>query len=131
MPDESIQQGDVFRIKSASLGGVKHRCIVASSHSSDSVVVVLPITSWDDWKDESCIISKQDYSPLAHNSCIDYHNGEIVSIAAIQRGLVSREIQRCPNVSPELLAKVLNGVKDSRFLKFECLNLLHKQGLVD
>ncbi len=131
MPDGEICQGDVFSIGPAGLGSVEHHHIVASDHGADSVVVLLPISSWEDWKDESCIITRQDYPPLRHDSCIDYGYGRIVAIEALRRKLGSGQIRRCLGASPELLAKVLDCVKDTRFLPFRCLDLLHKQGLVD
>ena len=131
MSDDDIQQGNVFWIESSRGDGVEHRCMVASFHHSDSDVVLLPITTWEDWKDDSCLITKQDYAVLTHDSCIDYRFGEICPIEKIKLGLSSGSIKRCPNVSPDLLKKILTGASDSPFLPFGCLNMLNKQGLVD
>ncbi len=130
MPDGEIHHGNVFWIGSESLGGGKHRHIVASDHSRDSKVVLLPITTWEDWKDDSCIITRREYTPLRHDSCIDYRYGKIVPIETIKRGVASGNIKRCPNVPPELLTKVLACALDSQFLPSGCLDMLNKQGLV-
>ncbi len=131
MANDEIRQGDVFWIGPGGLGGPEHRYIVVSDHNKDSAVLLFPITSWEDWKDESCIITKQEYPPLRHDSCIDYSYGKTVGMEAMSRELASEQIRRCPSVSSDVLAKVLACAKDSPFLPFWCLDVLSKQGLVD
>ena len=132
MSEGEIQQGNVFLIADDRPSGVKHRHVVASDHNSDPSVVLLPIVTWENWVDDSCIITKQEYKPLAHDSCIDYRYGKVEPIAALQRQLTAGRIKRCPDVSSDVLAKILAGTKDSlRFLPSGCLDILSRQGLID
>ena len=130
--DAELRQGDVFWIGSSLWSSItKHRHVISSNQELDSAILLLPITTWDDGKDDSCIITKQDYAPLTHDSCIDYRYGKIQPTETIRNKLADGTITKCPPVSEEVLSRILEGAKESPFLPFDCLDMLSKQDLID
>ena len=126
-----LRLGDVVWKPPKSRLEVRHWHVVSSRPCiNPASVVLLPITSWDDWKDDSCLISSDEYSELRHDSCVDYRFAKIVHVQTLLDGCESGTIQKCPTVSDDLMQKILKGATETRELSQACLNILTVQDLL-
>ena len=126
-----IRLGDVFW-RQGHGEPVPHRYIVASDPKVDSrSLVLLPIVSWEDWKkDDSCIIKPNEYEPLKHLSCIEYRHAIVIPASVLLEGLNADRIARCPRASDDLIRRMHEGAKDTRFLSNQCLYILSSQEFI-
>jgi len=125
-------QGDVFWYRPDGANEVEHRVVICSDpHLAPDSVVAIPFTTWEEHKDDSCFVTPLDYQELPHDSCIDYRHAEIFNAADLDAALAAKRIRQCPAVSTDLLEKILDGARETRFLNSRCLNILTAQGLLD
>ncbi|MGB2823129.1 MAG: hypothetical protein WBF17_19245 [Phycisphaerae bacterium] len=128
----NLAQGDVFWYQPDDPREIEHRVVVCSDPDLDpSSIVVVPITTWDEGKDESCLVTPDEYGVLTHVSCLDYRYAEIFTAADLSSALASGSIRPCPAVSRRVLEKILAGALDTRFLNPRCLYILTAQNLLD
>ncbi|MBS3734156.1 MAG: hypothetical protein KGY99_04445 [Phycisphaerae bacterium] len=115
----------------ARLGGspVEHMYVVISRPEEDQIAVV-PLTTWEEWKDDSCYIEAGEYEELHHDSCVDYRHAPIVQVVKIEMAITKGVLRQSEPVSKSLLMRIWEGAADTRFLPRQCEDILSRQGLI-
>jgi hypothetical protein len=126
-----VQKGDTFLIPSPQEDECAHLHVVISDPEKEpDGVVLVPITTWESYKDESCLLQPGDHPFIKHASCVQYRDARIVPAARLARAIAGGQIRSREPVSSELLARILAGAGESRFLPAEHGNILARQGLI-
>jgi hypothetical protein len=129
----TLRPGDTLYIPRGTLGTAHdHFYVVASSPASDATaVVLLYITTFEDYKDDACLIQPSDCPDvdfITHLSCVDYREPLIVPLAIILQLLATKRI-RLRSAFPEaVLQKVYRGAAESRYAHPAAVTILDRQG---
>lgn len=124
--------GDTFIIPSLGEGGISYLCIVLSDPTRNrEKLVIVNFTRWDEGKDDSCVIEAEEHPWLKHTSCIDYRGLPFdLSAQDLEQRLEAGDFKGDQPVSKDLLAKILAGAADTRFMAMERQVILVEQGLI-
>lgn len=126
-----MKAGDTFRVTFATGRSLDdHIQIVASDPERDPHSVLLfNFTKWAPYKDQACVVKKEDHLDLRVESCVFYEKARTVSVQQIQMLAASGLVKWCRPLSPELLKRVWESVDDSR-IEIQHHTMLRAQGLV-
>ncbi|GMV83873.1 MAG: hypothetical protein AMXMBFR7_50570 [Planctomycetota bacterium] len=130
----ALAAGDTFFAPWPEKDAVEHLYFVISDPALDSHrVVVVPLMTWDKYKEQTCIIGKGEHPFVRHNSYIDYGSGcaREIDAATIERNLQSKVWPSHAAASPDLLKKIRDGAGKSDFLPLDLRDILEDQELVD
>lgn len=123
--------GDTFIIPDKRDGYVPHLWIVISDPSANpELVVLVSMTSFEEYKDCSCRIDAGEHPQAKHDSVIDYHSARMISAADLEAKSNDHKIRRREPVSEELLERILAGADTTQFIPNECHWILADQGLL-
>jgi hypothetical protein len=124
--------GDTFLIPDKH--GVNHLHIIVSDPGLDpSQIVLAPVTTWEDYKDDTCILEGDDLKStpfLAHNSCIDYQECLLTSDARLSLLASQGKIKPHKPVSLDLVRKIRSRAAEAKRIPNKCLMVLEAQNLV-
>lgn len=111
-----------------------HHYVVASSTAKNSSeVLLLCITTYDNYKDDFCVFGSADCGEanfVTHKSCIDYRRPIIVPLANIENLLSRRAAKRKPAIPHALLARIYQGATESIRVHPDVTRILDQQGLL-
>lgn len=108
-----------------------HLWMIISDPKRDSErLLIVNFTSWEEWKDQACVVNVNDHPYLRHRSCINYPGAKLVSLAQLHQLKDSGLLKLDAPLSAELLGRIRKAVADSK-MKMEYANLLLEQGVID
>jgi len=128
-----LRPGNTLYIPHGTLGTAQdHLYVVASSPGIDATnIVLLCVTTFDDYKDDSCLIQPSDCPDLdfiTHLSCIDYRDPLIVPLDTILKLLATKHIRSRSAIPEPLLQKIYRGAAESLFTDPAAAAILDSQG---
>lgn len=128
--------GDAFLFPSEK-ASLRHFFILISDPELDAgALVLVNLTTWDDedCANDSCILEPRDWPDvkfLKHMSYIEYGEARQMSLAALRHLVETDQVKRRKNVGPDLLARLLEGARETPHLKWKHRQVLEDQGLID
>ena len=127
-----ISLGDTFLLPGTRPDEGRHLFVVISDpvRSPDDVVLV-PLTTFEHYKDQSCILNVGDHPFVKHPTCIGYSDAQCSPVKKLGQLLESRDIRRRKPMCEDVLARILEGAAKTRMLPSKCDMILHGQGLID
>ena len=128
----AVAHGDTFWVPSDDDNSVEHLYIVISDPVKDADnVVMVPLTTLESWKDDSCVLHAGEHPNITHDSCIDYRRSQIVPARQIEQSLSEGRIRARQPASPTLLSRILLGASETRQLSGVADGILARQGLIE
>ncbi len=90
------------------------------------------LTTWEIYKDDSCILQLGDHPFVKHPTCVKYNGfSKTISVEQLELVISQKKLVQKERVSQEVLQKILKGACETKFLP-NCLWLvLNEQELVD
>ena len=126
-----MNAGDAFLIENKH--GIKHLHIIVSDpvQNSDCVYLVM-ISTFEERREDSCILTAGDHPRINHQSVVVYKKppAVITSVSMLSQLVASHTITPQPPVSDEVLAKIQEGCKVSRHIESRIETMLYQQGLL-
>lgn len=111
---------------------IEHLFFVISDPKLDRErVVVVPLMTWDEYKDQTCVLETGEHPFVRHRSYIDYGCGDLVKARNVERQLEQKEFRAHKPASAKLLARIREGAERSDFLALGLRDVLEEQELVD
>jgi hypothetical protein len=127
-----IQAGDAFFAPWPEPDAVTHLFFVISDSAQDrDRLVVVPLMTWDQYKDNTCTIEKGEHDFVRHRSYIDYRCAKMVAADFVEKQIKTRAFRKHSPASATLLAKIREGAAKSDFLALGLRDILEDQELVD
>ena len=123
-----MQAGDTFLLKAKAVEGGHPWILISDPHAG--LVVIVNITAWTAYKDQSCILEAGEDGIVKKRSIVSYRDATIVADAKLIELEKSGEIIVTSPVSRETLTKILSGCGITRFMKQGPYDLLDKLGLI-
>ena len=102
-----MQPGDTY--KSDPAQGIPHLHVVVIVPPAAAEVLVVNITTYNDEKDDTCIIQTGEHAFVRHKSCISYRNARVVSLAVLQNLINRGHLAVTDPVTKALLDRILAG----------------------
>lgn len=126
-----FRQGDAFRIPSSD-HDTKHLYIIISDPEINyEDIVIVPLTTREDWVEETCVLYDGDHPAIKHETCVDYRRAKILSAIELDDALRKQQIRKLAPISSETLERILSGAKETRSLPNRCDRVLSAQNLID
>jgi len=111
--------------------GGHYHIIISDPQAFPDRVVLVNLTTWEDYKDDTCVLESADDLPfLRHKSCIDYGRAKQVSAAALCTFLKEKRIHHRGHLPADILARVRQGAAESRHIPNRFLLILEEQGII-
>lgn len=127
-----LSAGDTFLIRDRH--GTEHLHIIVSDPQVDPHhIVLVPVTSWESHKDDTCILDENDIRGvpfLTHESCIDYQEALLTSEQRLADTVTAEKARRHRPVPMALVDKICSRAPESRRIPNKCLMTLETQDLV-
>ena len=126
--------GDAFLLK-ADLDPKRRKFyFIASDPGQDpDSILLLPISSWDKDKDQSCVLEVVECGECAfvkNKSYIAYEHAKMLSIQKLAQLLKDAKVTKTQNVGSYILTKARQGALASQDIARKHRLLLSKQGLL-
>ncbi|MFW5733352.1 MAG: hypothetical protein ACOCZU_09055 [Planctomycetota bacterium] len=95
-------------------------------------VLIVALTTWEDYKDDSCMLDTDDHPFISHLSCVAYDIlPHPVSLQQLESLMAEGLIKKREPLDQGVLAKMLDGAGESRFLPNIFHKILLEQNLID
>lgn len=124
-----MKAGDAFFIRGYE--DVDHLWIVISSPDVSPNVLIVHITTYEDYKEDACMLYDGDHARIHHDTCIAYEKARLISLEKLWELEADGKIEWQPPVSSEILQRIRNGAAESRRILLKYLQVLEDQGLIE
>lgn len=110
-----------------------HLCVILSDPARNpEQVLIVALTTWEDYKDDSCMLDTDDHPFISHLSCVAYDIlPHPVSLQQLESLMAEGLIKKREPLDQGVLAKMLDGAGESRFLPNIFHKILLEQNLID
>jgi hypothetical protein len=125
-----VNAGDTLKIVRPGTTYDSHLWMLISDPEADGAYVLVNFTSWREDKDQACVVDVGDHEYIRHKSCVNYKKCKILSADEVTTLLSLSNVTSDKPLSPSLLARIREGVMDSR-MPMEAADILSDQGLID
>ena len=124
-----MKAGDTFRLQRVA---DRHTWVILSDPEiDDQHVLFVSFTGYYPGMDPSCIVEVEEFSILDKRSCIYYEDIKEASVTALETLRIAGKLQKRTPVSPELLARIRDGVSLSRDIEVKYIDFLLNQGVIE
>ncbi len=123
-----MEAGDTFRLQ-----GVADRhtwVIISDPRLDDQHVLLVSFTGYVSGNDPSCIVEVEELPILDKRSCIYYEDVKTASVAALETLRIAGRLHTRTPVSPQLLARIRDGVSLTRDIEKKHIEFLLHQGVI-
>jgi len=128
----ALAAGDSFFAPWPEEDAVIHLFFVISSPEKDMKrVVVVPLMTWDEYKESTCTLEPGEHPFVRHKSYIDFGCAAKVDGDEIDKKIRSNEFRKHKPASVKLLKKIRDGAGKSEYLALGLRDILEDQDLVD
>lgn len=129
-----MREGDCFRVTVATRSLDDHIFITISDPAKNPHrVIAANFTTWQSWKDQSCVVLREEYRELSGKSCVNYGDqGKLleISVAQYEGFLQINKIRSLRPLDMAILEKIRNGRRNTDEMSEEVRCFLREQGLV-
>jgi hypothetical protein len=124
-----VKAGDTFLL--ADPGIDPHLWFVLSDPLLDPQnVVIASFTTWESYKDQSCIVNRGDHPWIIHKSCVYFRGTQIVSNELLDKQVLAGALVPQAPLEKELLDRIRAASALSKEMKGRPYSILDDQGLV-
>ena len=102
--------------------------ILSDTSAFTNAVLIANFTTWNDLKDQTCVVLASQCTGLNHKSCISYRHIKRVTVSQLGALESSGQINCYAAVSPELLRQIRRGVTNSSYTPNDMLTEAMRQG---
>lgn len=128
----ALAPGDTFFAPWPEKDAVVHLFFVISDPALDAKqVVVVPLMTWDEYKEQTCVLVPGDHPFIRHRSYIDYGCAKSVDATKVERSIKAKQFRTNKRASDDLLRKIREGADRSDFLPLGLRDILEDQDLVN
>jgi len=100
--------------------------IVSDPEREPERVVIVSMTTWKEYKDETCILTPDDHPALTHATSIDYGRARLFTASQLEKARDLGALDPQVPVSAEVLSRIRDGGVQSEFTPIK-----HRQVLLD
>jgi hypothetical protein len=125
-----MNAGDTFFITDRRVDA--HLWIVISDPSKDSErVILVSATTYESHKESVCLLEAGDHPAISHKTCIAYNETRMTSLEKLRALQQGGHLRVQPPVSNAVLARIRDGVSNSRRIKYKYVEILLEQEVIE
>lgn len=125
-----MNAGDAFFIKDRSVD--THLWVILSDTIKDPQrVVMVSITTFESYKEATCLLDSGDHPRIIHKSCVYYQETRMTTLKQLDQLRDGGALSVQPPVSAEILARIRDGVSRSRTIKAKYIDILIEQEVIE
>ncbi|MBP3367024.1 MAG: hypothetical protein J6K96_08575 [Treponema sp.] len=115
-----MPKGQTFLDEPVTEEEIRHLRVVITDANDDNEFLTVSIDTFRSrYQDASCIIQPGEHPFIKHTSFVNYRYAKVISFAKIFNGLRNHIFLRKEDVSEELLKKIQEGAKRTKYLSRE------------
>jgi hypothetical protein len=128
-----ISQGDTFYSTGFDNNVDSHLLVLISKPELDpNHLVFVSLTTWETYKDDSCLLFPCDHSFVKHDTCVRYDGVPYTpSITQVEKLLSNGKLRKREPINSEVLRRILEGAAETRFIPNRLATILTEQELID
>ncbi len=104
--------------------------IISDPKTHPEKVVIVNFTSWEDWKDQACVVDVGEHSYIKKRTCVNFEGAKVVGLGDLLALENSQRLSRHEKLSSALLHKIRSAIAASR-MKLNHAQLLIDQGVIE
>src|SRR5262249_11937579 len=126
----AVKAGDTFYVRDRSVD--THLWVIISEPEADADrVLMVSLTTYEPYKEDVCLIDVGDHPRISHKTCVAYNEARMTTLSKLtglrDGGLLSMQAP----VSEDLLARIRAGVSRSKTIKYQYVEFLLDQGVIE
>ena len=122
-----LSRGDTF-VNNARGGLPSHLWIVLSDPALDpDQVVIVNVTTWKEYHDQTCILDAGDHPFLKHRSCVNYPEARLPEASQLRELIDTGLLSPHQSLDPNVLERVSRGALESDRTPIGCAEVLRSQ----
>ena len=122
-----LSRGDTF-INDARGDLLSHLWIVLSDPTRDpNQVVIVNVTTWKDYHDQTCILDVGDHPFVRHRSCLNYAEARLAEASQLRKLTDAGHLSPHRSLDPDLLERISRGALESDRTPIGCAEVLRSQ----
>ncbi|MFI5460885.1 MAG: hypothetical protein ACHRXM_36200 [Isosphaerales bacterium] len=125
-----MKAGDTFYIRDRSVDA--HLWVVISDPEKDAErVVIVSMTTYENYKEDACLLDVGDHPRISHKTCIAYNEARMTALEKLIALRDGGQLSMQALLSPEVLARIRNGVSKSTKINYKYIEFLLDQGVIE
>ena len=125
-----MKPGDAFYLRDRSVD--THLWVIISDPETDPErVIMVSVTTFEDYKEDVCVLSPADHPRLTHKSCVAYNEARMTTLEKLISLRDGNHLSVQTPVLPEVLDRIRDGVNKSRRIKYRYVEILLDQGVIE
>jgi hypothetical protein len=125
-----VRAGDTFYVRDRSVD--THLWVIISDPETDAGrVLMVSLTTYEAYKEDVCLIDVGDHPRITHKSCVAYNEARMTTLAKLTALRDGGYLSVQAPVSDELLARIRAGVSLSTKIKYQYVEFLLDQGVIE
>ncbi|MDQ3330435.1 MAG: hypothetical protein M3552_07260 [Planctomycetota bacterium] len=104
--------------------------VISSVKQNPDELLIVNVTSRHRLSDTSCILNVGDHEFIKNESCIAYYKAATISLASLVAAHSNHDISIWERADTELLDKLLEGARTTKFLKTKYKDMLQDQRII-
>src|SRR5262249_20181717 len=125
-----MKGGDTFYVRNRAFD--THLWVVISDPEKDSErVVMVSLTTYEDYKEDVCLLDAGDHPRISHKTCIAYNEARMTTLENLIALRDGGQLSIQAPVSPEVLARIRDGVSKSTRINYKYIEVLLDQGVIE
>ena len=125
-----MKAGDTFYISERGVDA--HLWVVISDPDRDvERVVLVSMTTYEDYKEDVCLLDVGDHPRVSHKTCIAYNEARMTTLANLRALQDGGHLRAQVSVTKELLARIRDGVSRSTKINYKYVEILLEQEVIE
>ena len=125
-----MKAGDTFFVRDRSVD--THLWVIVSDPEIDGDrVLMVSLTTYESYKEDVCLIDADEHPRVSHKTCVAYNEARMTTLAKLTALRDSGQLGVQPPVSNALLARIRAGVRLSTKIRYEYIEFLLDQGVIE
>lgn len=92
---------------------------------------MVSITTYEPHKESVCLLEAGDHPRITHKSCAHYQETRMTTLENLRALNVRGDLSLQPPVSPDILARMRDGVSRSRMIRAKIIDILLEQDVIE
>ncbi len=125
-----MKAGNTFYIRDR--GVDTHLWVVISDPDRDPVrVVMVSMTTYEDYKEDVCLLDVGDHPSIRHKTCIAYNEARMTTLETLNTLIGGGYLSMQPPVSEAVLWRIRAGVSKSTRIHYKYIEVLLDQEVIE